>query len=816
MRRNNAIFILFLYVYCASYDQLQAQTLQVSLSPAQKVNRTTSGGTATIFFDSNIEDLSIVCTEENPNEQVTKINNHQWFVNIDVNKDIEADGVCYRNYLLKCSASAEYFLTTDEIAPNQVLYYTITLPNDLEPKLLEEKAKYYAKIANQLVDEGDSYLARLILLQVLPQQVAHSLDAEIALRNACLRDDAVLRGHRHTVSSVAFSPDGKYLVSSSDDIRIWDVSTGQQISQPIGKNIGAISSALFSPNGKYIVSASDEIKLWNVLTNKEVRSIEKDLPLFHSVPVAFSPDGNIIASASSDWSMLFWDVKTGKQIGKALKGDNYFINSIVFCPNGKLVASATAGGTIWIWDIKNYQQERQSLEGHTGSINSISFSPNGKHIVSASEDKTLRLWDIKTGMQVGPPMVGHTNGVNSVTFSPDGEYIVSAAKDSTIRIWNVKTMKQVGQTFRNHYGSIESVAISPDGRLIASASADGTVRIWDIMPYKKENHYLYGHTGCIKSAVFSPDGKYILTASMDSTMRIWDSETYEQINQISMGISLNHAEFSPNGKLIAIALNDSTIRIYDAKTSMQTTKPFKHNKEVNYVSFSHDGNRIVSAADNSIFIWNVSTGKAIMNFEGHKHKINCAYFNPTGQYVVSASQDNTARIWDVKTGKQIGLLGLGTGTSKFYYNDNTAKFSPDGKLIVSSFNSIFEETFSIILWDALSYKPYGPKFNGNNNRVYDVAFNPNGKYIASASYDGIVRVWNSESGKQVIQPFVGHTDRVLSVSFSSDGNRIVSASSDNTVHIWDFPLLENLIKKNSERFKDRLLTPEEKAKYNLD
>ena len=156
MRRNSIIRFLLVCLLTVAYGHLQAQTLQVTLSPDKsKVDRSTKNGTATIFFDSSIEDLSIVCTDENPDEVITKINDNLWFTHIDVNKDIEADGVCYRNYLLKCSASAEYYLTTDTIGPNQVLYYTITLPNELEPKYLEEKARNIAKEAEKLIDDGD-------------------------------------------------------------------------------------------------------------------------------------------------------------------------------------------------------------------------------------------------------------------------------------------------------------------------------------------------------------------------------------------------------------------------------------------------------------------------------------------------------------------------------------------------------------------------------------------------------------------------------------------------------------------------------------
>lgn len=210
-------------------ELLQAQSLQVALSPAPKVNRTTSGGTATIFFDSNIEDLSIVCTEEDPNESVIKINDHQWFVNIDVNKDIEVDGVCYRNYLLKCSASAEYYLSTDEITPNQVLYYTITLPNELEPKLLEEKAKNISERANRLIDRGDSYLARLLAYEVLQPKYPYTPEAEGTLRRSWETNSAKIMGHTEWVNSAEFNSDGSLMASASNDntVRIWNTKNGE-------------------------------------------------------------------------------------------------------------------------------------------------------------------------------------------------------------------------------------------------------------------------------------------------------------------------------------------------------------------------------------------------------------------------------------------------------------------------------------------------------------------------------------------------------------------------------------------------------------
>ena len=150
MKQSSILYALLLGLSVICNGRLQAQTLQVTLSPDKsKVDRSTKNGIATIFFDSSIEDLSIVCTAEDPNEPIIKINDNLWYTHIDVNKDLEEEGVCYRNYLLKCSASAEYYLTTDTIAPNQVLYYTVTLPNELAPKYHEEKERNIANKASE-------------------------------------------------------------------------------------------------------------------------------------------------------------------------------------------------------------------------------------------------------------------------------------------------------------------------------------------------------------------------------------------------------------------------------------------------------------------------------------------------------------------------------------------------------------------------------------------------------------------------------------------------------------------------------------------
>lgn len=380
-------------------ELLQAQSLQVALSPAPKVNRTTSGGTATIFFDSNIEDLSIVCTEEDPNESVIKINDHQWFVNIDVNKDIEVDGVCYRNYLLKCSASAEYYLSTDEITPNQVLYYTITLPNELEPKLLEEKAKNISERANRLIDRGNSYLARLLAYEVLQPKSPYTPEAEGTLRRSWETNSAKIMGHTEWVNSAEFNPDGSLMASASNDntVRIWNTKDGKLLGTLEGHSDGV----------NYAV---------------------------------FSPDENYIVSASADSTIRIWDAKSYQTV-KVLRGHNKPVNSVFFSPDGNYFVSASDDKTIKIWRAYDGRKMR-TIDAHSSEVLYASYSPNGKYIVSSSWDNSARVWDSNKGILLAT-LNGHDRSVNSANFSPDGNYIVTASNDENIIIWDFPDLDEL-------------------------------------------------------------------------------------------------------------------------------------------------------------------------------------------------------------------------------------------------------------------------------------------------------------------------------------------------------------------------------------
>ncbi|MEO0987366.1 MAG: P-loop NTPase fold protein [Cyanobacteria bacterium J06639_14] len=284
----------------------------------------------------------------------------------------------------------------------------------------------------------------------------------------------VLRGHELPVYSVAFSPDGKWIVSSSADkmVRLWDT-----IGEPIGKP--------FQGHRRYVSS------------------------------VAFSPDSQTIVSGGEDRTLRLWDLD-GNPIREPFQGHSRTINWVAFSPDGQRIVSASMDGTIRLWDLDG-NPIREPFQGHSGSVLSVAFSPDSQTIVSG-DSETVRLWDLE-GNLIGKPFQGYGSTVWSVAFSPNGQTIVSGYGDKIIRLWDLQG-NLIAASFQGHEDSILSVSFSPDGQTIVSSSRDKTIRLWDLQGNSVAEP-LQVHEGDVWSVAFSPDGQTIASGSADGTIRLW-------------------------------------------------------------------------------------------------------------------------------------------------------------------------------------------------------------------------------------------------------------------------------------------------------
>ncbi|OGW43713.1 MAG: hypothetical protein A2X57_06355 [Nitrospirae bacterium GWD2_57_8] len=577
----------------------------------------------------------------------------------------------------------------------------------------------------------------------------------------------VQMGHSKSIYSVAFSPDGRSVVSGSHDntIKLWEESTGREIRTLQGHSLGVLS-VVFSPDGRSVLSGSldNTIKLWDVSTGREIRTFQGHSGSVSSV--VFSPDGRSVLSGSWDKTLKLWDVSSGKEL-RTFQGHSESIYSVVFSPDGSSALSGSYDKTLKLWDVSTGREIR-TFQGHSESVSSVVFSPDGRSALSGSADKSIKLWDLSAGKEV-MTLKGHSGRVKSVTFSPDGRFVLSGSADTTIKLWDLSTGSAVS-TMKGDQGGVSSVAFSRDGQYALSGGDVIVVRLWDLSTGSMVRTF-QGHSYFADAVVFSPNGRHALSCDLD-VMRIWDVSKGREVWSANERW-VSSAAFSPDGRSVLTGSVGQTIKLWDLSTGKEVRTFKGHSSSVTSVVFSPDGRHFLSTAgypDNSTKLWEVSTGRTVKTF--NSFDVHFTRFSPDGRSVLSGSPDYTMKLWEVSTGSEVR-------TYKAYSSSNTsAVFSPDGRSVLSG-----SADNTIKLWD-LATGTEVRTFTGHAGTVTSVAFSPDGRYVLSGSSDTTMILWNASSGEKA-RTFSGHANWVTSTVFSSDGRHALSGSMDHTIKLWD-------------------------------
>jgi WD40 repeat protein/class 3 adenylate cyclase len=601
------------------------------------------------------------------------------------------------------------------------------------------------------------------------------------------------------VWGTAFSSDGKYLLTGSEDgaVMLWDVATGQKVRQFAGHD-AKVQSVALSPDSTWALSASRDktIALWDVTSGRKLREFLGHTERVYQV--AFSPDGKWVLSGSRDRTARLWDAQTGQEVRQFL-GHSDGIFGVAYSRDGTRIATTGGSGdrTARIWDAQTGQTLR-ILTGHTAYVYSVAFSPDGKQVLTASEDRTVRLWDAETGESLRT-LTGHTEYVSDVAFSPDGKQGLTGSFDGTTRLWDLETGDELSRFAGAN--SSHATAFSPDGRFIVTGSGEGIARVWDTTIQLVAPQFV--HPSSAFNAIFSPDGKWVLTsAGNEGTVRLWDAKTGAMLREFTRHTDrILGLAFSPDGQLVATGSNDFTARLWDVQTGRELRR-ITNDEAITSVAFSPDGNSLLVSdykRSNNIGLFDVQTGANPRRFTGHSNQVYDVAFSPDGTLIVSASIDQTMRLWDARTGEHIRTLASDLG------GFTSAMFSPDGTLIVSAGDG------TIRLWDVQTGQEV-QRITDHADQVHRATFSPDGRWLLGAGSDNLARLWDAQTGQEV-RRFAGHTAALHTAAFSPDGTYILTSSDDHTARLWPIDHHANVTFLCGELSRD--FTTQERAQFGI-
>jgi eukaryotic-like serine/threonine-protein kinase len=640
---------------------------------------------------------------------------------------------------------------------------------------LQAQARLLTQAAAQRLKDADLAGAQGIILEVLTHpafaqsRTAAAIDVFQDIRAADpLR--AVLSGHTGRVRSLDYSPDGKHIVTASEDktARIWDAVIGIQQATLRGHQ-APIYTAAYSSDGSRIATTSSDgtVRIWDAQSAAEIRAIS--VAGFKPVGAHFSLDGERLVVASLDHTARTFDARTGVQL-TVMSGHDAPLQSAVYSPDSTQILTASKDKTARIWSADSGAPLRV-LAGHAGLILRASYSPDGARVVTASSDKTARVWDVRSGATL-LVLTGHLDRVYDANYSRDGARIVTASDDGTARIWDAQTGAQLA-VLSGHAGFVRGADFAPDGSQIVTASDDKTARLWVVRGGSQP--VSLGHLDGVSFAAYSRNGLRIVTASLDRTARTWDAITGSPLASLDKvhDFFLTAAYSADGSRIITGGSADNTARIWDATSGEPIGSLVGHTGLVESVVYSPDGVRIASGSlDNTARIWDARTGVQRALLRGHEGPVVSVAFSPDGRHLTTASFDKTARIWDADSGRQQMVL---SGHSQIVTGST---YSPDGaRLITSSFDKTAR------VWDAKT----GASLlilAGHGAPVQSAGYSPDGARIVTASLDRTARIWDAHTGAQ-LGVLSGHEDALQFATYSPDGRHILTASLDKTARIWD-------------------------------
>jgi WD40 repeat protein len=599
------------------------------------------------------------------------------------------------------------------------------------------------------------------------------------------------------IEAAAISPDGRTIVTKQDfSLRIRDAATGQELRkvelQRASSSYSRNEWVAFTPDGKAIAVTSQGkvIHLIDFESGKTIRDFSHDNPEsslgsgFGTVlGIAFSQDSRLLAAGGFDndkgtYFARLWEVETGKELRRFVHGKySYGIPSMAFSPDAKTLATRSHDGRLRLFDVDTGEQRKTfPSDGRGRKLGAVAFSPDGRTVAAAGD--SIRLYDAATGeerLRIDRKQASH------LQFTDGGKTLTGAFMGAIYR-WDTTTGKSL--TPEAGDSAVEQIIVAADGRRVITRGQGGDAHIWD---GASGTHLRALNAAWQRGLAMSPDGRFLVWPVEDDKLTFTEPD-------------------SPN-----VRFQGNRLRLYDIDAGRFVDHFPGFQGDANDLTFTSGGTTLVTVdyRNGTVRLWNFETGKEKRSFRAireeekkHSHLVWRTELSPDGKTLAVAyvlgrggtgifDETYPIRVWDVATGNEL------------YQFDNHSRyvrnmaFSPNGRWLASSGSAFdhIEAEGQVPIWSVLTGKTVATVPTG----ACAVAFSPDGRYLASATPDGVIRLWETATWTLRGQ-CRGHRDRPTVLAFSPDRPLLFSGSQDTTALVWDLRIID-------KRFKDEQHKP---------
>jgi WD40 repeat protein len=643
------------------------------------------------------------------------------------------------------------------------------------------------------------------------------------------------------VKALAFSPDGKrfasgaadgeVLISSTDSL---DEAEAAAARVALPKADGAIVGLCFSKDGTKLAVVAKEsgARIWELAEKKMV--FESGKPAQPVTVARYSTQGGLIVFGIAGGMVQAVDIEGGKVAGQFQVGGGT-VSALAISHQAQKLAAVGGDHVVHVWNLETGREIGAGL-AHQGLVSSIDFSADDRYLATGGDEKTARLWNPEEALLVMPAMAcGEKIGL--VRVSPDGSRIATMLDDGSVQIWDALTGVKLPVALREeapmhdfiwaytglrgatassdghvslwtmhngarrgerllHNGAVNVITFSPDLKTIGVGTEDGEARLWRTdggLPLTT----VRDHSARARTAFYSTDGQHLITTSEDHTALHWISGRVEPF-----GPALRHAGkvncgvFNADATLIATADSTGSVQVWNAAQGQPDGKPFHHAGSVNWVDFAPDGKRLLTASGPNATIWKLTDRTRPVTVLKHpgkkKSEIRCACFSPDGKWIVTASTDGTARIWNGTTYKPVVVIDRQDPLW-------CARFSLDGSLLV-----VTGDDAQAVVYETQTWKPVGTPVLGPGPIISAAITNDN-RFVALATVlVNAVQFHEIATGRPLGDGVNLHTQPSC-VGYLKQDNVVVVACDDGTVRAIEAPFVTQDVPPWVQTFVERLV-----------